>query len=75
MWRKFKGLFSRKPTLSAEEAFIVALENLNNAWQVYDAEQGVKQRVRPWIDWPNKRMILSISTYSQVDPRTRKEVN
>jgi hypothetical protein len=70
MWKWIKGLFAKKAEPTAEEAFWASLEQFNSAWQTYEAQAERGNRLRPWIDWANRRVIMSVATFREA---TREE--
>lgn len=52
-WRKPKT----EPT--PEERLRAAVEDFNEAWRDYEAVTHWRDRIRPWMDWNDRRMTLT----------------
>jgi hypothetical protein len=65
MWKWIKGLFAKKAEPTPEDAFWASLEQFNSAWRAYEAQAVRGNRLRPWIDWSNRRVIMSVATFRE----------
>lgn len=56
------GWFRRKPVVPAqtpEERFRAAVDEFNAAWTEYETATHWRDRIRPWMDWNERRMDLT----------------
>ena len=61
-------LMRRKPKAdpSPEDRLRAAVAEFNDAWQEYEACSHWRDRLRPWLEWSERRLILTRLTHEEV---------
>lgn len=73
MWKWIKSFFKKpEPPKSPEDRFWDAVEEFNAAWKAYEATAPRNGRMRPWMDWPNRRVIMSVSDFKPIERELSK---